>query len=170
MMQSATIQLRQHFNYCKMNLTMSSILVVALALLSFCKLTTQLECYVCVNQENNKNKCVETVKTCDLDQDQCLSEVRWSSTPAWALTSQKQYYISKRCATKDQCQDAIADRYNKCDRIWYNDWNCTTCCSGDKCNYFVTLGARSLQPYATLTLLSISTIMYILYFLNPRSV
>lgn len=38
-----------------------------------------LECYVCTNQENNKDKCIETMKTCDLSEDRCLSEVRWGS-------------------------------------------------------------------------------------------
>lgn len=106
----------------------------------------QLECYVCQNQPDNKNKCAETVKICDLSQDQCLTEVRWGSTPFWSLTEQKQHFISKRCATKLDCQEAINDRFHKCDRIWYNDWNCTTCCSGDKCNYFVTLAGQSVRP------------------------
>lgn len=107
--------------------------------------TYQLECYVCQNQDNNQNKCVETLKTCDLEQEQCLTEVRWGSAPFWALSEQRQYFISKRCATKYECQEAIADRSGKCDRIWYNDWNCTSCCNGDKCNYFVTLAAQNIE-------------------------
>ena len=42
-------------------------------------LVQALECYVCKNQENNKDKCVETVKTCDVSEDGCLTEVRWGS-------------------------------------------------------------------------------------------
>lgn len=106
----------------------------------------QLECYICQNQEDNKGKCAETVKICDVSQDQCLSEVRWGSIPNWALTSKKQYYISKRCATKAECRQAMEESQQKCDRIWFNDWNCTSCCSGDKCNYYVTLAGNSLQP------------------------
>lgn len=125
--------------------TLLTILILAITF----QQTHQLECYVCKNQEDNQNKCIQTVKTCDLDQDQCLSEVRWGSRPYWALTGQKQHYISKRCATKAECQEAIADKFHKCDRIWYNDWNCTACCSGDKCNSWVTLAAHSNHPSMT---------------------
>lgn len=111
-----------------------------------------LECYICQIQENNQDKCVQTVKTCDLDQDQCLSEVRWGSSPSWAPTGKKQYYISKRCATRLECNDAIADKQGKCERIWFNDWNCTSCCSGDKCNYYVTLDGNYLAPTNSLLL------------------
>lgn len=126
---------------------MRKYVLVTLALLSLLPhLSHQLECYVCQNQPDNKNKCAETVKICDLTQDQCLTEVRWGSTPYWSLTEQKQHFISKRCASKLECGDAINDKFHKCDRIWYNDWNCTTCCSGDKCNYFVTLAGHSIKP------------------------
>lgn len=129
-----------------MNLNIAAVLLAILSMMSYIKITKQLECYVCNNQPDNKNKCAETVKTCDLAQDQCLTEVRWGSAANWALTDQKQTFISKRCATKLECQDAISDKFHKCDRIWYNDWNCTTCCSGDKCNYFVTLAGTSIRP------------------------
>lgn len=26
-----------------------------------------------------------------------------------------------------------------CTYIWYQDWKCSECCSGDRCNYFVTV-------------------------------
>lgn len=146
-----------------MNLiTNSSLPLVLLILFSAIHLSNQLECYACQNQEDNKSKCVETVKTCDLSQDNCLTEVRWGGTPYWALTSQKQYYISKRCATKTECQDAISDTNQKCDRIGYNDWNCTTCCSGDKCNYYVTLGTVSIKP-SNFLILSGTIISYVLF-------
>lgn len=132
-----------------------------LALISLIPNTSQLECYVCQNQPDNKNKCAETVKICDPSQDQCLTEVRWGSTPYWAQTDQKQHFISKRCATKVDCEEARADRNHKCDRIWYNDWNCTTCCSGDKCNYFVTLSGHSVTPSRVLLVLtSLVSIIY----------
>lgn len=134
-----------------------------LVVLSFVKPTWQLECYVCQNQTDNKSKCTETVKICDVEQEQCLTEVRWGSIPYWALTSQKQYYVSKRCATKRECNDAVADRYHKCDRIWYNDWNCTTCCSGDKCNYYVTLAGTNLIPVPILTVGSAGLTMLLHY-------
>lgn len=121
-------------------------IVVALVFAFMPSPSDQLECYVCQNQPDNKNKCAETVKICDLTQDQCLTEVRWGSTPYWSGTDQKQHFISKRCASKQECQDATKDSGHRCERIWYNDWNCTTCCSGDKCNYYVTLDGHSLKP------------------------
>lgn len=146
-----------------MNLNLASCLLVTLAFTSTIKQTHQLECYVCTNQPDNKNKCAETVKICDLAQDQCLTEVRWGSAPNWALADQKQTFISKRCATKQECQEAISDKYHKCDRIWYNDWNCTTCCSGDKCNYYVTLAGSSIHlsnPLLVLVVLATAILLY----------
>ncbi|CAG2103945.1 unnamed protein product [Medioppia subpectinata] len=100
-----------------------------------------LECYVCKNQENNKDKCVETVKTCDLSEDRCLSEVRWGSTPYWAPTGEKQFYVSKRCSSKRICEQSLRNTSKRCDRIWYNDWECVECCNGDRCNYYITVSS-----------------------------
>lgn len=125
--------------------------------------TLALECYVCQNQDNNQNKCAETVKICELEQEQCLTEVRWGSIPFWALSGQRQHFISKRCATKSECQESVADKIQKCERYWYNDWNCTTCCSGDKCNYYVTLGGHTLAPFNPY-LLTISTVITSLFY------
>lgn len=141
--------------------------VCSLILLYKVQQSYQLECYVCQNQEDNKNKCAETVKICDLMQEQCLTEVRWGTRPNWALNSQKQHFISKRCATKQECSEAITDKYHKCDRIQYNDWNCTTCCSGDKCNYYVTLSGHSTQPIALVSILA--NLMVALVFYNLQS-
>lgn len=38
-----------------------------------------LECYVCTQQEGNVEKCLSTVRTCDYEEDTCLTEVRWGS-------------------------------------------------------------------------------------------
>lgn len=141
-----------------MNLSFSqTLLLITVVIFTNIRESCQLECYVCQNQGDNKSKCVETVATCETNQEQCLAEVRWGSTPYWALTSQKQYFVSKRCATKQECQDAIIDSSHKCDRIWYNDWNCTTCCSGDKCNYYVTLAGQSLNPNIFIMFIGILT-------------
>lgn len=85
-------------------------------------MVTSYECYVCNNQEDNNGKCIRTVRTCNLDDNSCMTVVRWGSkffmfthyyptffilfcslfnlgTPYWDPTGQKQYYISKRCTT-----------------------------------------------------------------------
>jgi hypothetical protein len=38
-----------------------------------------LECYVCTDQERNGDKCLNTIKTCEPDEDVCLSEIKWGS-------------------------------------------------------------------------------------------
>lgn len=38
-----------------------------------------MECYVCENQDDNSGKCLKTIKTCEPDEDMCLSEIKWGS-------------------------------------------------------------------------------------------
>lgn len=40
-------------------------------------LATALECYVCANQSDNAGKCLNTIKTCEPDEDVCKTEIRW---------------------------------------------------------------------------------------------
>lgn len=112
-----------------------------------------LDCYVCRNQEDNKGKCVRTVKTCDIGQDQCLTEVRWGGMPYWAPSGEKQYYVSKRCASKENCTAERERLGHRCERIWFNDWECVECCHGDRCNFFVTLSSSHLSPTNILLLI-----------------
>ena len=42
-----------------------------------------LECYVCDNQDGNTEKCTKTIKTCEYEEDRCLSTITWSTTPYW---------------------------------------------------------------------------------------
>ncbi|XP_017776159.1 PREDICTED: uncharacterized protein LOC108562366 [Nicrophorus vespilloides] len=102
-----------------------------------------LECYVCQNQEINQGKCVKTIKTCEQGEDVCLTEIRWGSTPYWQQGALKQFYISKGCSTKDKCQRYRESNMRLCTNIWYEDWKCSECCKGDKCNYYIISGALS---------------------------
>ena len=105
-----------------------------------------LECYVCTDQETNTGKCGTTIKTCDYQQDWCLSEIRWGSTPYWVPQgAEKQYYISKFCANQTYCEQKKKEYIPHCHHIWYEDWKCVECCQGDRCNYYVTLGASAVQ-------------------------
>lgn len=96
-----------------------------------------LECYVCENQEDNNEKCVKTIKTCEHNQDVCLTEIRWGSTPYWSQGAKKQYYVSKRCSNKTECALTRQHYMPLCTHIWYQDWVCSDCCQGDRCNYYV---------------------------------
>ena len=132
--------------------TILNLQILAILLSINFKVILGLECYVCHRQEDNKDKCVETVKTCDLGQDRCLTEVKWGGMPYWAPSGEKQYYISKRCSSAANCSQAIEAFAHRCDRIWYNDWECAECCHGDRCNYYVTLDGNSLQPTNVFTM------------------
>jgi len=98
-----------------------------------------LECYVCTNQEANTEKCLNTIKTCEQGEDMCLSEIKWGSPPYWSRGNAKQYYVSKRCAARDNCTRTINKMMPSCTYIWYYDWKCAECCAGDRCNYYVTM-------------------------------
>jgi hypothetical protein len=36
-----------------------------------------LECYVCLGQRTNKDKCIKTTIQCEKEQDACRTEIRW---------------------------------------------------------------------------------------------
>uniref|UniRef100_A0A2M4C2X8 Putative secreted protein n=1 Tax=Anopheles marajoara TaxID=58244 RepID=A0A2M4C2X8_9DIPT len=95
------------------------------------------ECYVCSNQTGNTDKCLNTVRICEQGEDACLTEIRWGSTPYFSLGAQKQFYVSKRCAKKEICQRIRTKHMPYCTHIWYEDWTCSACCLGDRCNYYV---------------------------------
>lgn len=100
-------------------------------------LGSALECYVCSNQTDNAEKCLNTIKTCEQGEDVCLSEIRWGSQPYFSQGALKQYYVSKKCSTKQMCTK-IRNRYMRyCTHIWYEDWTCSECCQGDRCNYYI---------------------------------
>ncbi|CAK9815435.1 Cationic amino acid transporter 2 [Anthophora plagiata] len=98
-----------------------------------------LECYVCTNQDGNREKCLKSTKTCEQGQDTCLTDIMWGSTPYWSHGAKKQFYVSKKCATKKECERIKNSNMDACTYIWYQDWKCTECCQGDRCNYYVIL-------------------------------
>jgi len=106
---------------------------------------TCLECYVCTRQEGNVEKCLSTVKTCQAEEDICQTELRWGSTPYWNQVAEKQYYVTKRCAKAKECDARRQEFMSYCHRIWYEDWKCAECCQGDRCNYFIMMGASNLK-------------------------
>uniref|UniRef100_A0A8D8ZMK0 Uncharacterized protein n=1 Tax=Cacopsylla melanoneura TaxID=428564 RepID=A0A8D8ZMK0_9HEMI len=122
-----------------------------------------LECYVCTNQEANTEKCLKTIKTCDQEEDACLSTINWGSPPYWSQGATKQYYVSKSCASKKYCEEFKKKNMPSCTYIWYQDWKCSECCSGDRCNYFVTLGSSSVKSNTLIISLSAITLLCIFY-------
>ena len=53
--------------------------------------------------------------------------------------AEKQYYVSKKCATQNYCDSQIRGNMPLCHYLWYEDWKCAECCQGDRCNYYVTV-------------------------------
>jgi len=121
------------------------IILTISALQIFINSVVSLQCYVCDEQDGNTDKCLTTIKTCEYEEDRCLSEIRWSTTPYWTEGAIKQYYISKRCSTEQECVNKERDYLPLCHYIWYEDWKCAECCQGNRCNYYVTLGSSSVS-------------------------
>ncbi|KAK4875041.1 hypothetical protein RN001_011463 [Aquatica leii] len=137
------------------NLSLVIIIVISI------NLTNCLECYVCDNQEENAEKCLNTIKTCEQGEDYCLSEISWGSTPYWTFGAAKQYYVSKRCSTMEKCIRYRSSVMPLCTHIWYQDWKCSECCRGDRCNYYIFSGSK--RTTATLSLVSSIMLLFILY-------
>lgn len=90
-------------------------------LISLIAVCNAQNCYVCHEQETNDGKCATTVEECDYGQDHCLSEVGWGSTPFWEIGAPMQHYISKKCATFEECQNMSMSTVGTCERIWWRD-------------------------------------------------
>lgn len=67
------------------------------------------------------------------------------STPYWDFGAPKQFYVSKSCATKKKCQSIRSKYMPYCTHIWYEDWSCSECCLGDRCNYYVIVSCSVLD-------------------------
>ncbi|XP_015517302.1 UPAR/Ly6 domain-containing protein cold [Neodiprion pinetum] len=136
---------------------MDKIIIGALLALFALSQSNALECYVCQNQEGNIEKCLNTIKTCEQEQDVCFSEIKWGSTPYWSQGAKKQYYISKRCSTKKECERTRRNNMKDCTHIWYQDWKCSECCQGDRCNYYIISDATKTNMHISiLALIAVS--------------
>ncbi|XP_012241319.1 uncharacterized protein LOC105680802 [Bombus impatiens] len=120
-----------------------------------------LECYVCTNQEGNREKCLKSTKICEQSQDTCLTEIKWGSTPYWSQGAKKQFYVSKRCATRKECERIKHSNMGDCTYIWYEDWKCSDCCQGDKCNYYVISAAEKIHVSWLIVMISLHSLWHI---------
>lgn len=105
-----------------------------------------LECYVCQNQPDNRDKCVKTTVQCEESQDTCLTHIEWRAPDFWTPRSEKIHYVHKQCHSSKYCSDMQREVGMKCMRDWYRDWECYECCQGDRCNFYVTLGSSAVIP------------------------
>ncbi|TPP55851.1 Low affinity cationic amino acid transporter [Fasciola gigantica] len=125
---------------------MWNILLILSALNLFTDKVTSMECYVCHNQEGNKDKCVKTTMQCLEDQLSCITNISYTIPPYWTPLGDRSHFIWKACISTEECerQKEIAGAY--CQREWYMDWRCVECCQGELCNYYVTLSGSHLFP------------------------
>ncbi|KAK6166361.1 hypothetical protein SNE40_023078 [Patella caerulea] len=115
-----------------------------------------LECYVCDNQPDNKDKCVKTTIQCREEQDTCQTTIKWKAPEFWTPRNEKMHHVFKSCSSSMNCTNAQWGLKNKCMRDWYKDWECVECCQGDRCNFYVTLGSANLKFSITLVALSLT--------------
>ncbi|XP_059157674.1 uncharacterized protein LOC131942028 [Physella acuta] len=115
-----------------------------------------LECYVCQNQPDNRDKCVKTTVQCEESQDTCLTHIEWRAPDFWTPRSEKMHYVHKSCHTSSYCSQMQRQVGMRCMRDWYRDWECYECCGGDRCNFYVTLGSTAIYPSVLLLAASVS--------------
>ncbi|TGZ69645.1 hypothetical protein CRM22_003621 [Opisthorchis felineus] len=105
-----------------------------------------MECYVCRNQEGNRDKCIRTTMQCLEDQLSCITNITYRIPPYWSPLGDRSHFIWKACITTDECERLKEYSGQFCQREWYMDWQCVECCQGELCNYYVTLSGLSLSP------------------------
>ncbi|XP_046543800.1 uncharacterized protein LOC124253990 [Haliotis rubra] len=62
-----------------------------------------LECYVCENQADNRDKCVKTTIQCRENQDTCMTRVHWHAPDFWTPRSVKVHHVFKSCNSSNFC-------------------------------------------------------------------
>jgi len=67
-----------------------------------------------------------------------------SVPPYWTPRGNRIHIIEKDCTTQQQCADKQLVFQTSCVRDWYLDWSCVECCTGDLCNYYVTVSPRTV--------------------------
>ncbi|KAH3821958.1 uncharacterized protein LOC127831851 [Dreissena polymorpha] len=142
-----------------------NLLYFGIVLAGLISLGSALECYVCNDQPNNQDKCVKTTIQCKKNHDTCRTYIHWRQPPYWTPRSERIFSIDKSCTTRQECENEQRVLGLRCFRDWYRDWMCTECCQGDRCNYYVTLGASSVQ--LSIGLLA-SALLFIQMVLNVR--
>ncbi|CAG5130764.1 unnamed protein product [Candidula unifasciata] len=118
-----------------------------------------LECYVCHNQPDNKDKCVKTSVQCEEEQDTCMTHIEWRAPDFWTPRSEKIHYVHKSCNSSSYCASRQREVGIACMRDWYRDWQCYECCQGDRCNFYVTLGVSGLLPSFVLLVTSVAVVL-----------
>jgi len=103
---------------------------------------SSLSCYTCEGDYWNWGSCTINFKQCAPFQDACASYTTYGLPVHFYARPERYNSISKGCDTMSACltRQAALDS-STCFRSSYSDWACVECCTGDLCNYYITLGA-----------------------------
>jgi len=76
-----------------------------------------------------------------------LTDCMWCCVvpPYWTPRGNRIHIIEKDCITQQACADKQVQYRTSCVRDWYLDWQCVECCTGDLCNYYVTVSLLNLS-------------------------
>jgi lymphocyte antigen 6 complex protein len=117
-----------------------------------------LSCYVCDHDDWNWGTCTTNFIQCAPFQDSCTSYTSYMLPPKYNARGERYHRISKGCDTQQGClrrQQALAE--STCFRTAYADWSCVECCTGDLCNYYITLGSSAVRN--NLILISVAAVL-----------
>ncbi|KAH8856518.1 low affinity cationic amino acid transporter isoform 2 [Schistosoma japonicum] len=98
-----------------------------------------MECYVCRNQEGNKDKCIKTTMQCLEDEHSCITNISYTVPPYWSPMGERTHFLWKACISTEECERQKEIAGKTCQREWYMDWRCVECCQGELCNYYATV-------------------------------
>ncbi|ESO86288.1 hypothetical protein LOTGIDRAFT_220799 [Lottia gigantea] len=137
-------------------------LIILTCFLGFIATGYALECYVCENQPDNRDKCVKTTIQCREEEDTCLTRITWRGPPFWTPRSEKMHHVAKSCVGNEFCSGQQKVLGLRSMRDWYKDWEAVECCQGDRCNYYVTLGSSNMKYSITVLALSVMVTLFFL--------
>jgi lymphocyte antigen 6 complex protein len=139
---------------------MDSYLLLFLTFLGLVASVCSLQCYTCAGDHWNWGSCTTNIEVCRPFQDACATYTEFILPTYFTPRGERHHSISKGCDTQEGCQrrqDALEAQ--TCSRTSFDDWACVECCTGDLCNYFVTLRASALHGNIVLLLALAATTM-----------
>jgi len=140
----------------------ASVLFAGVVFFSLVTTASAVSCYVCDKEGWNWGACTINFVQCAPFQDACTSYTAYHLPPKYNPRGERYHSISKGCDTQQGCmrrQEALDE--STCSRTAYADWSCVECCTGDLCNYYITLGAGALRRNVIL-LAAVVVLQYIL--------
>jgi len=89
--------------------------------------------------------------------------------PYWTPRGNRIHIIEKDCTTQQQCADKQVAYRTSCVRDWYLDWQCVECCTGDLCNFYVTVSQLNTLPLSFIIRFQYLGQLFQVYLIKPVS-